>query len=84
MGKIYYIPAVITDVKEHTGANGYFQTGVTFEEANREEQKKPTGSQGNIVEWYVERDSVYGNKSKGLGSFDRKGGLIIYRNEMMK
>ncbi|MDD6626882.1 MAG: hypothetical protein PUF03_01365 [Lachnospiraceae bacterium] len=77
-GKTYYIPAIITDVKAHTAYEGYCQTNKTF-----------TGeidgvSEGNIVEWYVIQKENNQNKSEGLDSYSENGGLIIYRDEVMK
>lgn len=78
-GEIYYIPAIITDVKAHTASNGYYQTNETFT-GEKEGDSKP----GNIVEWYVMKGEDSQNKSTGLKVYNENGGIIIYRDEVME
>ena len=77
---IYYIPAIIVDVKNHTSPTGIFQTGVPLQGSD----KKVAGDTGNIVEWYVIRVVNGKNKSAGLNRFNRKSSIIIYWQEVLK
>ncbi len=78
-GTKYYIPAIITDVKKHTGPTGIFQSGVSVLEPNPPLITKVE----NAVEWYTYQYEGSNNKSEGLSQFNQNGSVIIYRNEIL-
>lgn len=80
-GDIYYIPAIIVDVKAHSAPTGIFQTGIPFE---KDQGEYDTGKTGPIVEWYVKQNSgERTDKTVGLKKFNTCTTIIIYRQEIL-
>lgn len=95
-GRVYYIPAIIVDVKAHTFPTGIIQSDESFEEEEEDENGNNNENEDNneeentsklrdrsIVEWYTKQDKDGPNKSDGLNRFNRKSSIIIYRDEVL-
>lgn len=95
-GRVYYIPAIIVDVKAHTFPTGIIQSDESYEEEEEDENGNNNENEDNneeentsklrdrsIVEWYTKQDKDGPNKSDGLNRFNRKSSIIIYRDEVL-
>ena len=96
-GRVYYIPAIIVDVKAHTYSTGIIQSGKSYEEKEQENnnenedndedgdnnKNKNEDGDRSIVEWYTKQYKDGQNKSDGLNRFNRNSSIIIYRDEVL-
>lgn len=92
-GRVYYIPAIIVDVKAHTYSTGIIQSGESYEKKekgdnNEDGNNKKDGNDDekgdhSVVEWYTKQYKDGQNKSDGLNRFNRNSSIIIYRDEVL-
>lgn len=89
-GRVYYIPAIIVDVKAHTFPTGMIQTNESYEEDEQAQDKKQDqvkkqdqDQARSIVEWYTSKGEDRQNKSAGLNRFSYNSSIIIYRDEVL-